>query len=129
MKPREIPREALFAASLNCDLSVSAYLSGRRGNRSCQNKNQNPLKIQISILFYKFKTRQHKLMQHFPVVQWMGVCLPVQGHGLNLWFRKTPHAIRQLSLRLRATLTEPIAATTEACVSRACLSPQEKPLP
>jgi len=86
------------------------------------------LKIQISILFYKFKTQQHTLMQHFPVVQWMGVYLPVQGHGLNPWFRKTPHAI-QLSLCLRATLTEPIAAATEACVSRACVSPQKKPLP
>ena len=27
-----------------------------------------------------------------PVVQWLRICLPVQGHGFDPWSRKSPHA-------------------------------------
>ena len=45
------------------------------------------------------------------VVQRLKIHLPVQGHGLDSWSKKIPHAAGQLS---------PWAATTEVCASRAC---------
>ena len=39
------------------------------------------------------------------VVQWLRICLPMQGHGFEPWSGKIPHAAEQLSPC--ATTTEP----------------------
>ena len=39
------------------------------------------------------------------VVQWLRICLPVQGRGFDPWSGRIPHAAEQLSLC--ATSTEP----------------------
>ena len=39
------------------------------------------------------------------MAQWLGIRLPMQGHGFEPWSRKIPHAAEQLSLC--ATITEP----------------------
>ena len=31
------------------------------------------------------------------VVQWLRICLPIWGHGFNLWYRKIPQVVVQLS--------------------------------
>ena len=41
----------------------------------------------------------------FLVVQWLRICLPVQGTRFKPWSRKIPHAAEQLSPR--STTTEP----------------------
>ena len=44
------------------------------------------------------------------VVQWLRICLPCRGHGLDPWSGKIPHARGQLSL----------CTTTEALMSVLC---------
>ena len=60
------------------------------------------------------------------VVQWVGICLPVQGTVVQSLVGKILHAVEQLSPC--ATTTEPAAATTEACTPRACALWPERPL-
>ena len=39
------------------------------------------------------------------VAQWLGICLPIQGHKFDPWSKKIPHAAGQLSLHDRTTET------------------------
>lgn len=51
------------------------------------------------------------------VVQWVRTCLPLQGHGLDPWAGKVPHATEQLSLAATPTeagALEPRATATAA---------------
>ena len=40
------------------------------------------------------------------VVQWLRICLPMQGHGFDPWAGKIPHAAEQLNPC--TTTTEPV---------------------
>ena len=57
------------------------------------------------------------------VVQWLRICLPVQGHGFSSRSGEMPQAAGQLSLCANTTepaLWSPRAANTEASEPRAC---------
>ena len=65
------------------------------------------------------------------VVQWLRICLPMQGTRVQALVREDPTCTEQLSPC--ATTTEPVlwspqATTTEAHVPRARAPQQEKPL-
>ena len=52
------------------------------------------------------------------VVQWLGVCLPMQQTGVNLWSRKIPHTKEQLSPRaelLKPVHLEPVLHNRSHC--------------
>ena len=126
MKPREIPRQALFAANLNCDcVSLHIWVGGEETG-AAQTKIKIPLEFKSQFSSMNLKHEKTNSRRTFLVVQWMGVYLPMQGHGLNPWFRKTPHAIWQLSLCLRATPTEPTCCTYwSLCVYSLCFTTRE----
>ena len=50
------------------------------------------------------------------MVEWMGICLPMQKAWFELWSRRIPHAMEQLGQR---------ATATEVCMHRAHALPQK----
>ena len=60
----------------------------------------------ISVIHHinKLKNKNHMIGTSL-VVQWLRICLPMQGHGLKPWSGKSPHAMEELSPC--TTTTEP----------------------
>ena len=50
------------------------------------------------------------------VVQWLRICLPMQGHGFEPWSRRIPHVAEQLSPR--ATTPETHAHRSQCSTTR-----------
>ena len=50
------------------------------------------------------------------MVEWMGVCLPMQTVWFEFWSKRIPHAMEQLGQR---------TTTAEVCMHRAHALPQE----
>ena len=61
---------------------------------------------QLNIKKYKQLNQKMGISLDSLVSQWIGICLPIQGHRFNPWSRKIPHAMEQLSPR--TTTAEPV---------------------
>ena len=82
----------------------------------CSQINKN-FKIIQKILRTLKNANQWMLILHnnrtSPVVQWIRICLPTQGHGFDAWSRKIPLAMEQRSLCV--TTTQPACCMRWAC--------------
>ena len=68
-----------------------------------------------------------RLHQTSAVLQWIGICLPVQGSWVQSLVGEDPTCLR-VSKACAPQLLSPCAATTEARVPTACALQQENPL-